>query len=349
MSEIIFENTQHNITFGVTQSLIEFQHTQPQIAFIAVPGIGSGIEEAPIDDTSYTRKDAAWIQSPIISESVTKTVAADGMSAGVQDFDTFHEAMTWACLRITTNGAVITLELQNGIHLTNIIDVGRGVYNCTDADIKLISVLNDASLCTIQPAEITTNSITMFNTEQGGSIHIAFITLDLSLATGEFTQGVRIGPISRGQMDGAILKNASLRGIVIDVNSYFLFGFNNGIIDSCGDGILCGTDTVLRVFGTISNCNKGINMGASSRSFATLVGVTFIGNVEDTDIALNTIQNYGQLITDGTTPLIPDDSFGTTAERPNPVNNGFSYFDTTLGYLIAYNGTNWVDSIGGLV
>lgn len=39
---------------------------------------------------------------------------------------------------------------------------------------------------------------------------------------------------------------------------------------------------------------------------------------------------------------------GTTAQRPGPTTAGVgaTYFDTTLGYLIASNGTNWVNSIG---
>lgn len=41
---------------------------------------------------------------------------------------------------------------------------------------------------------------------------------------------------------------------------------------------------------------------------------------------------------------------GTTSERPvDGLETGDEYFDTTLGYKIWYNGTNWVDSTGSIV
>lgn len=40
---------------------------------------------------------------------------------------------------------------------------------------------------------------------------------------------------------------------------------------------------------------------------------------------------------------------GTTAERPASPSNGTEYYDTTLGYDIIYNGTNWTDRLGTAV
>jgi len=41
---------------------------------------------------------------------------------------------------------------------------------------------------------------------------------------------------------------------------------------------------------------------------------------------------------------------GTTANRPNKgLSIGQTYFDTTLGIPIWYNGTNWVNSSGTTV
>jgi len=41
---------------------------------------------------------------------------------------------------------------------------------------------------------------------------------------------------------------------------------------------------------------------------------------------------------------------GTTAQRPvKSLWIGRPYFDTTLGYAIHYDGTNWVDSAGSTV
>jgi len=41
---------------------------------------------------------------------------------------------------------------------------------------------------------------------------------------------------------------------------------------------------------------------------------------------------------------------GTTSDRPvNGLEEGDEYFDTTLGYKIWYDGTNWVDATGSTV
>lgn len=42
-------------------------------------------------------------------------------------------------------------------------------------------------------------------------------------------------------------------------------------------------------------------------------------------------------------------SNGTTANRPTGALIGQQYFDTTLGYPIFYNGSNWVNSSGTTV
>jgi hypothetical protein len=39
----------------------------------------------------------------------------------------------------------------------------------------------------------------------------------------------------------------------------------------------------------------------------------------------------------------------TTAERPTPPTLGLYVLDTTLGYAICYNGTNWVNGVGATV
>ena len=40
---------------------------------------------------------------------------------------------------------------------------------------------------------------------------------------------------------------------------------------------------------------------------------------------------------------------GPTTGRPNPPSVGLEYFDTTLGYPVWYDGTNWVDATGATV
>jgi hypothetical protein len=56
----------------------------------------------------------------------------------------------------------------------------------------------------------------------------------------------------------------------------------------------------------------------------------------------NTIDNFAQNIN------VP--SSGATADRPTTfLQVGQFYFDTTLGYPIWYNGTDWVDATGTVV
>jgi len=45
-----------------------------------------------------------------------------------------------------------------------------------------------------------------------------------------------------------------------------------------------------------------------------------------------------------------DNGYGTTANRPvNGITIGSRYFDTDLGYIIHYDGTNWVNGAGSTV
>ena len=45
-----------------------------------------------------------------------------------------------------------------------------------------------------------------------------------------------------------------------------------------------------------------------------------------------------------------DEGSGATADRPvNGMQVGSYYFDTDLGYIIHYDGTNWVDGTGATV
>lgn len=48
-------------------------------------------------------------------------------------------------------------------------------------------------------------------------------------------------------------------------------------------------------------------------------------------------------------PLVSVAATGTTAQRPTTVAVGFMYFDTTLGYAIWWDGSNWVDATGSTV
>jgi hypothetical protein len=56
----------------------------------------------------------------------------------------------------------------------------------------------------------------------------------------------------------------------------------------------------------------------------------------------NTIDSFTRAV------VVP--AYGTTANRPNKgLSIGQTYFDTTLGIPIWYNGTNWVNSSGTTV
>lgn len=47
--------------------------------------------------------------------------------------------------------------------------------------------------------------------------------------------------------------------------------------------------------------------------------------------------------------LVSESQSGTTANRPPQKYIGQGYFDTTLGYKIWFDGTNWVDATGSTV
>lgn len=71
------------------------------------------------------------------------------------------------------------------------------------------------------------------------------------------------------------------------------------------------------------------------------------------DQVLNALRLYFNQI-DGFNQAINVPLSGTTADRPidnvqSPLPVGKFYFDTTLGYPIWYNGTDWVDAAGTVV
>ena len=286
-----------------------------------------------------------------ITESVTKTVAADGDPAGVMDFDTFHEAMLWVCASVAAGGK-IKLELEDGIHYTGGASAWgiSKLYSMTGNDVTIASASGNRDDCTITvPADTPTGYIGLFSIKNGGSLYVSDITTDLTL--GGAADVSELGTFNAqyiGTLDlyNVNMKNAGYAPIECFYKSYVFA--NSCTIDGAAYGVQVQGDGYFYLYQcTISNASgQGVWI---SRAYGHVNSPTMTDNAEDYSIPLNEIQTDGSYISDRGTPLVMEDSFGTTAERPDPVMDGFNYFDSTLGIPIWYDGTNWVNSVGTTV
>lgn len=307
--------------------------------------------------TALTKTNENFEEIYPITESVTKTVAADGDPAGVQDFDDFDTAMTWACGQ-AINGGQITLELQDGTHYTNDFNDAstrhRSTYVVSHNDIFIESASSDQNVCTITlPASIAKDWYTVFKVSQGELV-FSYVTIDL--AAGGNTASSEKTNISKATTAGNIyfsrcnLSNASQ---LMNTSSMCIAGMYQCICDNVYSALTLDGNSYADIYGTtqIINCRStgGAIAVTDSSSLTIDANTIFSGNAADTNIPLNEIQPDGSYITDGTVPLIQADSVGTTAERPTARQTGHPYFDTTLGYEINWDGTNWVDSTGTTV
>lgn len=66
------------------------------------------------------------------------------------------------------------------------------------------------------------------------------------------------------------------------------------------------------------------------------------------NLKVDAISNLVESATVNVSDIAVVDS-GTTLERPIPTKVGYSYFDTTLGHPIWWNGTVWKNSVGATV
>ena len=156
-------------------------------------------------------------------------------------------------------------------------------------------------------------------------------------------QGISIGEVRSSATDYHTIMNVNIIGNTIkncgygqqNVNEYrspilIRQGFVKNV--NIRNNTICKTDTSYTTYAAIYN---------QGNATTTKTNVYFIDNIlmpassEDQFLVKNSA-NYYTLITDR----------GDTTNRPTTANAGDRYFDTTLGKMIVYNGSAWVNVDG---
>lgn len=120
-------------------------------------------------------------------------------------------------------------------------------------------------------------------------------------------------------------------GLIIGVATHDIANNSNGKVTSFG---------LVRDFNT-SAFSDGASVYASSTGTLTATATSsFVGTV------LLAHASQGVLLVNPDRRVVGN---GTTAQRPTTVVVGFTYFDSTLGIPIFWNGAAWVNASGGVV
>lgn len=103
------------------------------------------------------------------------------------------------------------------------------------------------------------------------------------------------------------------------------------------------SNRIYTTLGTVAMTPKGEYNSSAYYEYLDIVlynGLSYIAKKNSNNV-LPTNSEYWQLFS---TPVYLS---GSTSNRPSTnLNVGLSYFDTTLGKPIWYDGTNWVDATG---
>jgi len=322
---------------------------------MAYEGIPGGSTFA-LNRTRLERMFAELYETSVpITEAVEKTVAADGDPAGVKDFDNLHDALKWAELQTYTKGGEVILSLEDGNHIIGgegrLDDYNWAYYVFTRASVVLVGASGDKSLCTI----------TLDGWDDGDQWACMFILRSAAILFENVTVdlGADLYPYPENVSLVWGYDSSNFTCTTSTLEDFAGLWFDSGCTVNLFGSVIDGGAGYFEIMG---NGTNGYALSSTFQNFTTTaiaVGngatmcldgtTTFTGNGSDTNIPLNEIQPDGSYITNKTVPLIQADTVGTTAERPTARQIGHPYFDTTLGYSINWDGTNWVDGAGTTV
>lgn len=149
--------------------------------------------------------------------------------------------------------------------------------------------------------------------------------------------------------------NESYRSISIPVNAgytivkdNFFSGVSILIDNSTSKKTICGNFFERDGRIVITNCDNAVITGNNLGSqYIRNISTSVMGSnmlIRDNICRYSFFNKY--VIGNNAENLIGVKAFGTTAQRPATKIDGFRYYDTTLGRLITWNGSAWVDAYG---
>ena len=299
-------------------------------------------------DNNYTDSDKA--ANILFNEPLNISVASES-SAVPTDFDfiNFREALDYLKSGIMLKD--VTLYLQEGLHYIDrqnsttleSSDDDENFINCNiSGTLTIRSATNDfdATVITVSPMIETISGGTLcdFRNVNDGVIKFYRVTFDVLAGGAELSLNYsKYIKANNFQSNYFPVKNAYV-GLEIGGNS----DVGNAEFENCNFAILpYANSTVMADNGSFTDCIEAIYFSTPSiNCIVSLYNTDFINTpIVTSGFKLNKIDPYSRNI------ILTDNSIvwaGDTASRPVITTaDERSYFDTTLGKPVWYNGTEW--------
>jgi len=279
----------------------------------------------------------------LVKEYTVKTVGSG------KDFETLHEALSWAEKISGVGNGMIIFKLDDGVHKLGAegsFDGTKPIYSIQNLYISIESSSQIEGNCiiTIDGGSQTPAFIEVFRLI--GSVIITYkITVDLAY------DGYDVGATSLyfGRLFSTatfIMQSSTIKSVgQIMAQHASTIVFDNSTVDGFKSITMVNSNAIFMDTIVKNGTSSGGSIVAMYFSNVQLINATLTDNVKDTNIPLNEVQEDGSYIGDGSY-LQPKPLSGDTASRPTVTRIGFRYFDTTLGKPIWWSGSEWVDATG---
>lgn len=223
-----------------------------------------------------------------------------------KDFETLHEGLIWAESVDIINIGEIRFTIDDGTHLLKSRDTAD-FYTFKDSNISFYAAEGASANCTISvdPTDTNTSWMRLFKLSNT-RVYMLYVDINITAGSTTYSDYITIFDMRMGSSVTAQIctfsnsyKGFYLSDSTIQISHTSIF---DNFSSNCVQAV---SGTVSIDSSTISNSNLGIYIAGSNFSGvnANINNVTFINNVEDTDIPINEIDYSGCYIADGTESL----------------------------------------------
>lgn len=238
-----------------------------------------------------------------ITTTVTKTVGAG------KDFETFHEAMVWACNTTIAGAGNIDLLLDDGTHVIPMDALDEywwAFYTFRNNNIGITGASHNKANCiiTLEGVDDGDREPGIFQLLGTAHLWLAYITLDVGAGGYPYPESVGVAWCSEASKVSIVHADIVCGSpiwvgdiAIALVGSSILTGSQIGLETILGGTIHISGPTELKNFAT------GIKATLGGRVRQSAGVVTFTNCITDTNIPLNQIQYDGSYISNGAAAL----------------------------------------------
>jgi len=289
----------------------------------------------------------------VVEGSITKTVASESsVNPGDFDFANIMEAFDW--INSISTQSEIRLSLDDGLHYHKNVSI----ENLKKLEISSISGNRENCILTIKPGE--TDAFVIYFSSY--TVRLIGITFDAIAGGQPLTNSS--GSVFLISNSGWV-QNCEFKNGWTGLNTFgTTYVTDSNFSNTTAASITCSSGA-LRLSGTSKIHDTSVGLDTSIFTFTKIYSGVVFENAP-TPIRLNmccSVLDAGAIYTNSPMNIQPNKLnsansilftevawTGTTAERPTlTAANERSYFDTTLGKPIWYNGADWVDAVGTVV